>query len=149
MAGARLRLRRFAGADMAEILRIERRCFSADPYPEGLFLLLQHRDPSLFLVAVGKEGVVGYAIGVTEAGDGGRIVSIAVDPEQRRHGAGTALAREILRRLTAAGARRVGLETRVDNEAAIRFWRRLGFRPMGTVAEYYSDGTDALLMGRR
>lgn len=141
-------LRRFARPDMAEVLRIERRCFPCDPYPERLFLLLQRRDPSLFLVAIEEEGVVGYVIGATESGDGGRIVSIAVDPECRRRGAGTALAREILRRLTVAGASRVELETRIDNEPAIRFWRHLGFRPEGVVEDYYSDGTDALLMAR-
>lgn len=129
-------------------MRIERESFPRDPYPERLFLLLQRRDPALFVVATMGERVTGYAIGAVEGPRSGRIVSIAVETASRRRGVGRALSKEVLRRLEAAGATRVALEARIDNSAAIRLWGELGFRRVAVVPGYYRDGTDALLMRR-
>lgn len=145
---SRPHLRRFARTDIADVLRIERESFPHDPYPERLFLLFERRDPALFLVATVEDRVAGYAVGAVEGPERGRVVSIAVESRVRRRGVGRKLSEELLRRLEAAGARRVELETRVDNAPAIGLWRDLGFRRVRLVPGYYSDGTDALLMER-
>jgi len=142
-----MKLRTFQRSDLAEILRLEALSFADDPYPGALFLDWQRRSPSLFLVALGEGTIVGYVLAAVDKGDG-RIISIAVDPSHRRRGVGRQLAEEALRRLETAGADSIALETRLDNEASIRLWRRLGFAPVGTARSYYEDGADALVMSR-
>jgi ribosomal-protein-alanine N-acetyltransferase len=140
-------LRVFQRDDLDEILRLEARSFPDDAYEEALFLAWQRQNPDLFLVALGDEAIVGYVIATVEGGVG-KIVSIAVDPDQRRRGIGKGLAQEILRRLQGTSVSTIILETRHDNIASISMWAELGFRQIGTAPGYYEDGADALIMSR-
>ena len=85
-------------------------------------------------------------IGAVEGGRG-RIISIAVDPAYRGRGIGRALSGEVLGRLENAGVELIDLETRLDNRAAIRLWRALGFLATGLIPHYYGDQA-ALTMRR-
>jgi ribosomal protein S18 acetylase RimI-like enzyme len=49
-------------------------------------------------------------------------------------------------RLRAAGSDAVGLETAVDNLAALSFYKRHGYSVVRTWPRYYSNGVDALVM---
>jgi ribosomal protein S18 acetylase RimI-like enzyme len=49
-------------------------------------------------------------------------------------------------RLRGAGSRAVGLETAVDNLAALQFYKRHGYSVIRTWPRYYSNGVDALVM---
>lgn len=59
--------------------------------------------------------------------DAAFVELIVVDPRYRRAALGANLMTELMTRLKDAGARRVCLEVDDDNEAAARFWQRLGF----------------------
>ena len=50
--------------------------------------------------------------------------------------------------LLKSGAVEVELETAVNNEAAIRFYKRKGYFVGKTVRGYYSNQLDALVMGK-
>ena len=53
-------------------------------------------------------------------------------------------------RLRALGCGEVYLETAVDNEAALRLYRKLGYEVLRTLPEYYSShGLDAFQMVKR
>lgn len=64
-----------------------------------------------------------------------RILSIAVAPEWRGRGVGTALLKAGLARLRRAGARCVRLEVRPTNVAARRMYERAGFRDVGRMRD--------------
>ena len=49
-------------------------------------------------------------------------------------------------RLRRSGAEAVALETAINNEAAIRFYKQKGYFIEKTVHGYYSNGLDALVM---
>jgi ribosomal protein S18 acetylase RimI-like enzyme len=49
-------------------------------------------------------------------------------------------------RLRSGGSRAVGLETAVDNLAALAFYKRHGYSVIRTWPRYYSNGVDALVM---
>jgi len=76
----------------------------------------------------------------------GYIVTIDVLQKYRKSGIGSALLREVERRLAANGVREVGLETATDNESAIAFWNRHGYRTLGVEKGYYPGGRDAFAM---
>jgi ribosomal-protein-alanine N-acetyltransferase len=75
--------------------------------------------------------------------------SMAVHPDARRRGAGSALLQAVVAWAARHGARTLALEVRVGNTPAIRLYEKFGFRRMGLRPRYYADPEeDALLMGR-
>lgn len=102
-------------------------------------------------VAVSEERVIGFAAGsllLDGEENRGELESMAVAPEARRRGTGTALLRGVLDWAAAGGAHHLGLEVRAGNGAAIRLYERLGLRREGRRPRYYSQPEeDALFMG--
>ena len=76
----------------------------------------------------------------------GHIITIDVVSAARRSGVGSQLLQAAEDRLCADGSRAVGLETAVDNLAAMAFYKRHGYSVIETVPRYYSNGVDALRM---
>ena len=92
-------------------------------------------DKAIVLVAEGEHGVIGYAYGTLEGRDwmalrdaAGVLQDIYVDEPSRRSGVATALLDALLERFRGLGAPRVVLSTAAKNEAAQRFFERMGFR---------------------
>jgi len=76
----------------------------------------------------------------------GHIITIDVVAEARRLGVGSALLAAAENNLREAGAETVALETAVNNEPAIRFYKEKGYFVEKTVRGYYSGQLDALEM---
>jgi ribosomal-protein-alanine N-acetyltransferase len=89
--------------------------------------------------------IAGFCISARQ-GERGYIVTIDVLPQFRRLHVGTALLKEIERRLADNGVREVALETATDNESAISFWKKHGYRSRGVRENYYPNGRDAFAM---
>ncbi len=133
-------------ADLPAVMRIERASFRRDAYPRELFLEYHERG-ALFLVAVARGEISGYALAVLQ-GARAELISIAVAPAYRRTGAGKSLMQSLLRRLRRAGAVRLNLIVKVTNHGAQRFYDWLGFQRVRRVPAYYEDGRDGLLLSR-
>ncbi|MGC1106559.1 MAG: N-acetyltransferase [Candidatus Acidiferrales bacterium] len=78
----------------------------------------------------------------------GHIVTIDVLEMYRRTGAGSALLRRAEEQMERRGVAEVWLETATNNEAAIAFWKKHGYRTHGRLPNYYPDGLDALAMSK-
>ncbi len=131
--------------DINEVMRIERASFQ-EQYPKGLLMMFLENNPNTFLVAEYGGKVIGYVMGYLRPDLEGHIMSIAVDPEYRGNGIGSALLAEAIERLIREGARYIGLEVRVSNIGAIRLYERFGFMRVKRIIGYYSDGEDAYYM---
>ena len=132
---------------MARILELERSVFAKDAYTRSMFLNLYSRCRRLFLIAKVSRRIAGYSVTCVEDGKA-EVVSVAVDSGQRRKGVATALLAWTIERLQECGTRTIDLMVRVDNQAAIRFYRRFGFRPLGPVPNYYGKSGTGLRMRR-
>ncbi|MCE7869085.1 ribosomal-protein-alanine N-acetyltransferase [bacterium CPR1] len=131
--------------DVASVRRIEGSSF-ATTWPDEAFLNeLKTNRSAHYLVARQGEEVLGYA-GVWLVLDEAHITSIAVDPERRGGGLGKRLLYHLLRSCQALGARWATLEVRVDNEVALKMYRRFGFARIGLRKGYYESGHDAVIM---
>ncbi len=140
-----LKLRTVETEDLDQVVSIEESSFP-DPYPSALFWWFRFRARDGFIVAFEDE-VLGYAISEIHQNKG-HIVSMAVSPEHRREGVGTALLQESLKRL-ASSTGEVYLEVRTTNKAALRLYEKFSFTKTGeTRHRYYPDGEDAILMRR-
>ncbi len=144
--GVQFRIRQFEKADFDTLWRIDQACFDpqlAYSRPEMAFYM--RRPGSFTLVAESAAGIVGFIVSETRR-DNGHIITIDVVAEARRSGVGSALLRAAEEQLLGAGAVMVALETPVNNEAAIRFYKGKGYFVEKTVAGYYSNHLDALVM---
>jgi ribosomal protein S18 acetylase RimI-like enzyme len=93
--------------------------------PQALSVLL-HTDGDALLVAEVDGAVVGSLIAGWD-GWRGSFYRLAVHPDRRRQGLGTALLREGERRLLERGAARLTAIVIDDDPAALEFWLAAGY----------------------
>ena len=139
-------IRRARGDDLPSILRIEKRSFARDAWDRELFLdYLAQPSRSVFLVAISEGKIVGYALAFHNKAYA-EIDSIAVAPAQRGKGVAVALLKRVIGSLGRRRFASVSLNVRLDNEAAIRLYRKLGFQRVRRINGYYEDGAPAWRM---
>jgi len=76
----------------------------------------------------------------------GHIMTLDVGEAHRRMGVGSALLRKLESNLRLRGVRTILLETAIENEAAVAFWQRHGYRIEATLKRYYLSRLDAYEM---
>ena len=144
--GPSLSIRQVERADLLDVFRIEKTCFS-QPWPYTAFESFLG-EPG-FLVAERDGVVVGYVVSDTVPNYGrdiGHIKDLAVHPDHRGDGFGRQLLERALVGLVFAGAALVKLEVRESNSPALALYRDEGFEPTQRVPRYYQDGEAALVM---
>ncbi len=152
--GVMIIIRPYDQKDLSSIYEIERNCFSeSERYTEQHLEMLGEFKRYCFLVAQENLGntIVGYCIGViksTREGKIGHIISVAVHPNYRRRGIGIGLVKELMRRLKDA-ATYFRLEVKMTNNAARKFYCKLGFNYEYILRNYYGKGKDAVVMRMR
>ena len=105
---------------------------------------VRHRGVFTLVAVDAKDGIGGFI--VAHSGPTGHIITIDVVAAARRSGMGSRLLQAAEERLRSGGSRAVGLETAVDNLAALSFYKRHGYSVVRTWPRYYSNGVDALVM---
>ena len=140
-------LRDYEPADFDRLYEIDQACYPADIAYSKRDLRAYLRFPEAeCVVAEVSNAVAGFCISANQDGRG-YIVTIDVLEQFRRTGMGSALLREVERRLAADGVREVRLETATDNDSAIAFWHKHGYRSLGIRKDYY-PGRDAFAMSK-
>jgi len=91
--------------------------------------------------------IIGFCITAHHRGEG-YIITMDVLAAHRRRRIGSALLTEAERRLAKNGVLQVGLETATDNDSAIAFWEKHGYRKHGVRKHYYPGGRDAFSMAK-
>ncbi|MGO1345916.1 MAG: ribosomal protein S18-alanine N-acetyltransferase [Bifidobacterium psychraerophilum] len=133
--------------DIASIAKLERELFGAGAWSEALVRQEINAPARNYLVDEGPEGGIrGYA-GYWYDGDDAELMTIGVAKRWQRRGIAIHLLEYLLSQAHQQGARRMLLEVRVDNEAAISMYARLGFLRIGLRKRYYQpEGVDAYTM---
>jgi len=91
-----------------------------------------------------NDTMIGFVAGDPHPNDGwGWVATIAVDPNFRRRGVGTALLHACESML---GVPRSRLTVRTSNKGAITLYEREGYQTIDVWRAYYNDGEDAIVM---
>ncbi len=136
-------IREFREEDVYDVFVISAQSLT-EKYSLELFMDIHLAWPSGFLVAVTSE-VVGFIAGMKMSG-GARILMLAVAPQQRGRGIGSALLRRFLLNARQEGLKSVSLEVRTGNRRAIEFYQRHGFQIVSILDNYYTNGDSAYVM---
>ena len=141
-------LRSYRPDDFETLHAIDQTC-----YPRGI--AYSKRSLRWFLALPGADCIVAETAGrmagfiLCEAERPyGHIITIDVLEPFRRSGMGSALLQEAERRLAERGVQAIELETAHDNDAAIAFWQKHGYRTRGVYKRYYLGRVDALAMAK-
>jgi ribosomal protein S18 acetylase RimI-like enzyme len=137
-------------ADIDDLALLETRSFDGDRLSRRSLRRLAVAPSAALRVARDKDALAGYALLLFRAGSRlARLYSIAVDPAARGSGLGGKLLRDAEMTAAKRGSTGLRLEVRADNAAAIGLYRRRGYEPDGTRANYYADGATALRFVKR
>ncbi len=135
--------------DIEAILAVEHASFT-NPWTREMYQAeLQKDGVAYFFLARDRDRrVIGFCA-FWRVLDELHINNLAVLPEQRRSGVGSALLARVLAEAPALGTRCLYLEVRQSNDAARRLYERFGFTVTGTRRAYYSQpDEDAIVLTR-
>lgn len=131
-----------------ELAKLERLCFSS-PWSERALRDELKNPLARFLTALIGKRVAGY-IGSHEISGECYIANLAVFPEFRGLGIGSALIWAACETAGQAACNFISLEVRKGNHGAVRLYKKHGFCIEGIRNNFYSEPVeDALIMTRR
>jgi len=129
-----------------DVLVIEEAAFS-NPWTREMYLAeLENHGVSFCFLAKNDDGRPAGFCSVWRVVDELHINNLAVLPEFRRNGIGTALLQHVLRHGASLGARRATLEVRESNEAARLLYEHFGFAVAAVRRSYYTKPVDDALV---
>lgn len=130
----------------SRLAKLEQSCF-ADAWSAGSYAALR-RNPAVHAWVLAGPGVGDIALACFQlAADEAELYRIGTAPRQREAGWGGILLGHVIAYCRAMQVRRVTLEVRAGNKAAISFYEKAGFRHAALRREYYRDpNEDALLL---
>jgi ribosomal protein S18 acetylase RimI-like enzyme len=108
---------------------------------------LRHQK-SVARVAEREGRIMGFVIGQVD-GQAGHVVTLDILPEDRRHGTGSILMGALHAEFRDRKALVSDLEVSSRNDAAIRFYEKLGYRVVDFLPGYYGGSEDAYGMTLR
>lgn len=137
-------VRKFTPKDLKRVFEIENMSFNQS-YGIDMFQQLYEMGVG-FLVAEEEGYVIGYVIFWIKYENQGHIISIAVDKNYRRTGAGTELLVKAISILSLLKIDAIYLEVNENNNGAVEFYKNFNFRIDRVVPGYYEDGDGAIIM---
>jgi ribosomal protein S18 acetylase RimI-like enzyme len=141
-----LTLRSYEPHDFAALHKLDQACFAPGISYSKTTLRYFLRLPSADCVVAMEDGqIAGFTLS-EENPPLAHIVTLDVSEKHRRRGMGSALLQKLEANLAARGVRSILLETATENDAAVAFWQRHGYRIEATLKRYYLGRIDAYEM---
>lgn len=137
-------------SDLDQLVALEKRAFETDRFSRRTFRYLLTRANAISLVYELDSKVVAYCVLLFHMGtSSARVYSLAVHPDYQGKGIARKLMVAIEEHAVEHACVALRLEVRVDGTAAISLYEQLGYRKIGTVADYYEDGQAAYRYEKR
>ncbi|WP_146524975.1 ribosomal protein S18-alanine N-acetyltransferase [Novipirellula artificiosorum] len=134
--------------DMPAVLGIENRSFEFSWTEEDFIRCLRQRN-CIGMVAEIDDQVVGFMIYELHK-NRLHILNFAVHPDARRKGVANSMVNKLLGKLSQERRNRIMLEVRETNLEAQLFFKKIGFRAISVLRDFYEDTVeDAYLMQYR
>ncbi len=144
-----LEVRKAGILDIGFLSKLEEQSFF--PFQRGTKQSLKHSVESPFqeVLIVEEKGKINNPVGslvLFKYPKSLRIYSIAVLPEHQNKGYGNYLLKHAVEFANRNQQQKILLEVSVKNPNLINWYKKMGFATLGTVANYYAPGEDAIKM---
>ena len=150
-----LKVRDYQPQDFPRLLEIDQSCFvEGIAYSKEELRYFVGMPTAISLVGLQDEEIMGFIIADRfrprrASRSVGKIITIDVAPKGQHSGMGTLLMSSAEAELKSVGCDYVSLEVAVDNEPALRFYKKHGYSVLKVLPRYYLDSIDGLLMGKK
>lgn len=150
-----IRVRQYQPEDFPRLLEIDQTCFvEGIAYAKEEMRYFLGMPTAISLVGLQDDRIMGFVIADRfrprrASRSMGKIITIDVSPQAQHSGLGTLLMTSAEAELKQAGCDYVSLEVAVDNEPALRFYKKHGYSVLKILPRYYLDSIDGLLMGKK
>lgn len=132
-----------------DIVNVEKLSFRIPWSRQSIMDEFLNNETAVYFCALAGGKAVGYA-GMWQVLDEGHITNIAVHPEFRQCGLGSALMEALLAEAERRDIKALTLEVRKSNFSAQALYRKYGFSDGGMRKKYYADkNEDAIIMWKR
>jgi len=144
-----LEIRRARREDIDALLALEESVFATDRLTRRSLRQFLASPSAILIVATLDREVAGYALVLFRSGSkGSRLYGIAVARNAAGRGIGRTLLSTAEQQSRERGCEAMSLEVGVQNQRAMDLYTRNGYRPIRKMPGYYSDGSDALRLGK-
>jgi [ribosomal protein S18]-alanine N-acetyltransferase len=134
-------------SDLDAVYSLDQVCFPGDvAFPRHLFAFLLKSPDCLGLCIKDQGRLAGFIIVQAINFQKAQLITLDIDPLCRRRGIGTMLLESAHNFLKKRGFQTILLEVAVNNDPALKLYKKLGYEYIITKKRYYPDGTDALQM---
>jgi ribosomal protein S18 acetylase RimI-like enzyme len=148
-------VRKYQPADFRRLLEIDHSCFvEGIAYTEEELRYFLAVPTAISLVGAEGEKILGFLVADRfrprrASRSVGKIITIDVAPEAQHSGMGSLLMKAAEAELKQTGCDYVSLEVAVDNDPALKFYKKHGYSVLKVLPRYYLDSIDGLLMGKK
>lgn len=125
---------------MPDVCEIEQLCFEF-PWSEEEFVRTLKQRNCIGMVAERDDKIVGFMIYELHK-NRLHILNFAVLPRLQRTGVGRAMIEKLRSKLSDKGRNRIMVEVRESNLDAQLFFKRMGFRAISVLRDYYDNSTE-------
>jgi [ribosomal protein S18]-alanine N-acetyltransferase len=141
-----VQLRAYEPHDFNVLYRLDQSCFPPGiAYSKGTLRYFLSLSAAECLVAAEQTELAGFILSAVNA-PLAHIITLDVAEPHRRSGVGSMLLKAMEDIICTRGVRTILLETAVNNDAAVAFWQRHGYRIEGVLKRYYLSRIDAYEM---
>lgn len=140
-----MKIRKAKQSDISSLFALEKELFCSENYPLSRGSFSYHVKNNLLCVAEIDGKIAGYAL-VLVRRKTPKLYSIGVSQEYRKQKISQEMIVYLLKELWAMGFSNLLLEVRIDNDAAIALYKKIGFFEVKKLKAFYRDGCDAYLM---
>ncbi len=137
--------RKWAFEDLNAIAALERECFPENPRNVRM-LAESFLSGRFFGSLLEEEGVITAYGGISCVEDEAELELIATSEMYRRCGRAEKILFDLFEEANQRGIKRMFLEVRVSNSAALMMYLKNGFTGVYARTRYYPDGEDAVVM---
>jgi len=149
MARMAVALRDYDPRDFSALFRLDHSCFAEGiSYSKSTLRYFLELPSADCVIAQDGKRIVGFVLS-EENPPLAHIITLDIAETHRRQGIGSSLLAELERNLALRGVRAILLETAIDNEAAVAFWKRRGYRIEAVLKRYYLRRLDAYEMRKK
>lgn len=137
-------------SDLQLLTELEVQLFSSDIISRRQFKYLLTKANSIVVKAESDGIFIGYMVLLKRKNSSSlRIYSLGVAAYARNQGAAQKILSHAEQEAKSHQCNRLTLEVAVNNESAVRLYRKAGYREYGQKPNYYEDGCTALLFHKK
>ncbi|MBU0721111.1 ribosomal protein S18-alanine N-acetyltransferase [bacterium] len=133
-------------ADAKKLHLLEGELFKKEDYPLSLRSFSYHIRHNLLLVAEADSGEISGYILVLIRRKKAKIYSLGISKRFRKQGIAALLLTHAIADIKKSDFKNLILEVRIDNDAAIELYKKMGFEVESVSKKFYLDGCDAYIM---